>query len=355
MTEIIHAPGWDPLVPPGPDHVDPSTIDLRQLARIRGAMWTVRGPWRFGPRPGSPDNITALEFIYSYGDPMKAFELNDEQKAMLATYTGDGYTHVAFGPLNAASYHGQYPDTDFTSPEMFEVWLDWLQMFWDHGLAPICFLHPDNANLQQTKDVYDHLIRNNARAQRLMRIIVPSGWEPTQYGWSSVTWAEYFKWGHDVLPNALILGHTVTDVDGMVGTDALFNDDDKIVNPGGNASGWARVCPHLHGWLTQSAAFENPTAIGDPNHPDKTNFDNWAALFDKNVRGSYYDRFHNGYAGWPTISLWGNEPIKIYAGEYAAYWSYWNNRPYTESVAWGNRAVLVGADGYLDGGSIFVR
>src|SRR5258708_11979288 len=97
--------------------MDPSTLTLDQLARIRGAMWTVRGPWRFGPRPNSPDNITALEFLYSYGDdPLDASRLSVEQQAMLTMYKSGGYTPSAFGPPCAPSYHGQYPHTPFPPP-----------------------------------------------------------------------------------------------------------------------------------------------------------------------------------------------------------------------------------------------
>jgi hypothetical protein len=329
-------------------HVDPSTIPLAELARIHGAMWTVRGPWRFGPRPGQPDNITALGFLYSYGsDPA---HLSDEQQAMLATYTGLGYTHVVFGPINAASYHGQYPDTDFTSPEMFERWLDWAQVFWDHGLKPIVFFTGNGESLATTQAMWDHLIRGNARAQRLIRIVVPAGWEPTRYGFSSRTWGAFADWAHELLPQALILIHTVADVDAPVGTDALYDDNGK-----GNDAGWAYVAARIHGWLVQSGAFDDPTAHGDPSHPERTNFDNWAVQFSTTERGSYYDRFHNGYAGWPTGSLWGpNIPIMIYAGEYCSYWEYWQNRSYAECTAWGDRAMALGADGYLDSGTVVV-
>jgi hypothetical protein len=331
--------------------VDPATIPLRQLAAIRGAMWTVRGPWQYGPRPNQPDNITALEYIYSYGQPYDshasggAFNLNAEQQAMLNTYRSHGYTHVCFGPVTAQSYRGHYPDFFFDKPDTFNAWLDWLEMFWNHGLAPICFLHPDNWDLEQTKALYEPLIRNNPRAQRLMRIIVPAGWEPAYYNWSSQTWASYMEWGHDILPNALILLHTVPDVDAPGGTDAAGDDNGK-----GNDTVWARVAPTIHGWLHQGTAFENPDVIGDPNHPDKTNYDNWAALFDKDDEKSFYNRFHNGYAGWPTNSLWGDEAIYLYAGEYCSYWNYHDNRPYEEGCHWGDRAVSVGADGYLDSG-----
>src|SRR5438034_11302640 len=87
-----------------------------------------------------------------------------------------------------------------------------------------------------------------------------------------------------------------------------------------------RVTPFLHGWLAQSGAFADPSGHGDPNHPERTNFENWTELFDPNARGSYQDRFQHGYAGWPTFSAWGNAPLRVYAGDYASYCSYWNNR-----------------------------
>ena len=336
-------------------HVNPMQFSQQQLSRIRGAMWTVPGPWRFGPRPGQPNNITAMVSLPIYGDPLKPFDLNDEQKAMIARYKSFGYTHCVFGPPAPGSYHGQYPDNlDYTtSPEMFDIWLDWVQTFWDNGLAPIVFLHEDNTNFDQFFAKYDPLIRNNEKAKRLLRIVVPSGWEPTRYDWSSKTWARYCQWAREVLPDSLVFIHTVADVDAPVGTDALFNDDDPRQNPEGNAGGWARVTPYIHGWLVQTAAFEDPNGHGDPNNPSKTNFDNWKDLWAKNVRGSYYDRFHNGYAGWPRGSAWGpNVPILIIAAEYCSYWVYWQNRSYEEGCTWGDAAMAVGVDGYLDGGTV---
>jgi len=343
--------------------VDPSTLSLRQIAAIRGAMWTVRGGWRFGPRPfqpdpsqpnyhPEPDNVTALEYIYSYGNPYDssapggAFNLNAEQKAMLEEYCSLGYTHACIGPVTAQSYRGHYPDYFFDTPDRFECFLDWLECLWNHGLCPVLFMHPDNWNLQQTQDLYEPLIRSNARAQRLIRACVPSGWEPAQYNWSSNTWASYFKWGHDLLPDALILAHTVPDVDAPGGTDEAGDDNGR-----GNDQVWHTVAPTIHGWLHQSSAFAHPNDHSDPNHPEKSDYDNWADLFAADCPYSFYNRFHFGYAGWPTNSLWGDEPIYLYAGEYAAYWNYHDNRPYAEGEAWGDRAVSVGADGYLDSGA----
>jgi hypothetical protein len=335
----------------GSGGLDPATVSLRQVAALRGAMWTVRGPWQYGPRPGQPSNMTALEYIYSYGDPYNnralggAFNLNDEQRAMMAAYLEDGYTHCCFGPVTAQSYHGEYPDFFFDDPVTFDAWLDWLEMFWQHGIIPVCFLHPDNWDLDQTRALYDPLIANNPRAQRLMRCIVASGWEPAYYNWSAATWASYQQWGHDLLPDALILLHTVPDVDAPGGTDE--NGDD---NGRGNDKVWHDVAPYIHGWLHQASSFEDPNTHGDPNVPANTNYDNWAALFDASDEKSFYNRFHNGYAGWPTVSLWGDEPLCLYSGEFCSYWNYHDNRPYDEGTAWGDRSVAVGADGYLDSG-----
>jgi hypothetical protein len=330
---------------PPPD-ADPSTIPLTELAAIRGAMWTVPGPWRFGPRPGQLDNLTAMEFIYSYGDDPR--NLSDEQNRMLAAYKAPGYTHVAFGPPNAQSYHGLWPDIDFTTgEEAFGKWLDWLQMFYNHQLKPIIFMHPDNATFEETRVLWERLVSYDpVRAKLLMRILVPSGWEPTRYDWSSRTWGLYFDWAHALFPDALILAHTVTDVDAMVGTDALYDDNGK-----GNDAGWRYIAPKIHGWLTQSAAFSDPTAI-EPSS-GRTRYEEWWRMYDKNTNWSYYGRFHNGYAGWPTSSLWGpTTPVRIYAAEYCSYWVTWQGRSYNECVAWGDRAMKVGADGYLDGGSV---
>jgi hypothetical protein len=333
-------------------HLDPSEVSLRTIAAVRGAMWTVRGPWRYGPRPNDPSNVTALEYLYSYGNPYDstavggAFNLNDEQRGMLETYGRQGYTHCCIGPVTAQSYRGHYPDHYFNTPETFEAFLDWLECFWNHGLCPIVFLHPDNWDLAQTKALYDPLIRDHPRAQQLMRAIVPSGWEPAYYNWSSNTWKSYMQWGHELLPNALILLHTVPNVDAPGGTDEAGDD-----NGVGNDKVWHNVAPHIHGWLHQSDAFASPDEIGDPNHPENTNYDNWAALFDKHDEKSFYNRFHNGYAGWPTTSLWGNEPIYVYGGEFCSYWNYHDNRAYEEGCGWGDRCVSVGADGYLDSGA----
>jgi hypothetical protein len=329
------------------EHVDPSGIPLEQLAAIRGAMWPLGtastcGAVPLGPRPGQADNVIATDFITDYPPEVQA--------CIVAELKARGYTHVVMGPLvDSDGYHGIWPPNDWRGAN-FDRFLDALQMFWDAGLAPVVFIHPDGWTFEQTRDELTPLLAT-PRARRLLRIVVPHGWEPCKYECSSWTWAAYGQWARTTLPAALVLLHTVCDVDAPVGTDSRGDD-----NGTGNATGWARVVPFYHGWLTQSCAFEHPDAHGDPNHPDKTNFDNWADLFNPNVRGSYRDRFEHGYAGWPTSSAWGaGKPLLVFAGEYSSYWRFWQHRTEAEGVAWGNRAIASGAAGYLDGGSVPVR
>jgi hypothetical protein len=296
-------------------------------------MWPTGLGLPFGPRPGAQDNIIATDFLNNYSP--------EDQLRLLQWEKDNGYTHVVVGPIvDSDGYHGKYTPNDWRGK--FEEFLDILQTFWDNGQAPIVFIHPDGWTLEQTQELTP--LFQSERAQRLMRIVVPTGWEPTRYGWSSWTWALFGKWARETWPNALVLLHTVTDVDAPVGEDSRGNDTGHP-----NAEGWARVAPYFHGWLVQNNAFESPTQIA-PN--GKTNFQNWQDQFNINVRGSLMQRFHQGYAGWPTFSAWGNSPLTIYAGEYAAYWVFWQNRLYSDAVKWGNAAMVAGAEGYLDGGSV---
>jgi hypothetical protein len=332
------------IVAPTLAHVDPSGIPLADLAAIRGAMWpsgaaATCGGLPFGPRPGAPDNTLATGFITGYSQA--------QQACIIAQLKAWGYTHVVMGPLvDSDGYRGLWAPNDWRGAN-FERFLDAAQQFWDHGLAPIVFLHPDGWSFDRTRDELTPLLQL-PRAQRLLRIVVPHGWEPCRSECSSYTWAAYGQWARQTLPNALALLHTASDVDGPLGTDSRGDDNGRP-----NAEGWARVAPYFHGWLTQSSAFDTPDAHGDPNHPDKTNFDNWQDSFRCSVAYSYCNRFDNGYAGWPTSSAWGpGKPLRVYAGEYASHWKVWRNRPEAEAVRWGDAAIRAGADGYLDGGSV---
>ena len=311
----------------------PEIKPLEELVKIRCAIWTVQGPWPYGPRPYQPDNITAMEYIHTYGgDPAN---LNDTQKAMIQTYKNAGYRNVAYGPiLDPGGYHGLWPATNFTTPDGFRLWLDWLQMYWDNGLIPICFLHVDGATFEETVALYEPLILANLeRCQHLMQIVVPAGWEPAKYEWSSNTWAAYGEWIGRLLPNSLVCLHTVADVDAPVGTDSRGDDNGKD-----NAIGWQRVAQHYHVWLHQGRAFENPNIKGmDTRYPERTNFDNWVNLFNPSDRTSLVGRFNTGYAGWPTHSKWGYKPLQVIPFEWCSYWVCWNGRSVIEGNNWGDR------------------
>lgn len=331
-------------------HKNPSNYRLTDLAAIRGSMWPQCGPnlsLPVGPRPCvggkpvDPTNIIATDFFADYS-PKQQLEIIAELKSR-------GYTHVVMGPLvDSDGYHGIWTPHDWRTE--WDTFLDLVQLFWDHDLAPIVFIHPDGWTLEQTKELTPLLLQ--PRAQQLLRIVVPTGWEPTQYGWSSWTWAAFGQWARETLPKALVLLHTVADTDAPVGTDDLGDDNGRD-----NAEGWARVAQYFHGWLTQSSAFANPNAHGDPNHPANTNAQNWINLFNPNVSGSYQDRFQNGYAGWPTSSAWGEgHPLRVYAAEWAAYFKFWPLagpvRTEAEGCTWGDAAINAGADGALDGCTI---
>jgi hypothetical protein len=257
-----------------------------------------------------------------------------------------GYTHAVIGPIvDSDGYHGAWTPNDWRGK--FDQFLDMAQFLWDNGLAPVVFLHPDGWSFEQTQALTDLFLQ--PRAQKLLRIVVPSGWEPTKYDWSNATWVKYAKWGRETFPNALIAIHTVCDVDAPVGGDALGNDDGTP-----NAEGWRKIAPYIHLWLTQSCTFEHgPDKVDDPN--GRTNFVNWANLFNPNERGSYADRFLHGYANWPTFSAWGpNKGIIACAGEYLSYWVFWQHEPKETARVWGDAAVRAGASCYLDGGTLSV-
>jgi hypothetical protein len=321
-----------------PQHVDPSGIPLGELARIRGAMWSVRLNLPLGPRPGKDDNILATDFFEDYGA--------DDQARILDAYKGRGYTHVVVGPLvDSDGYHGLYPPHDWRGAE-FERFLDELQVFWDAGLTPIVFVHPDGWTFEQTRDTFTPLLQSE-RAQRLIRIVVPSGWEPTRYEWSSQTWTAYARWARETLPNALVLIHTVTDVDAPVGTDAKGDDNGRP-----NAEGWARIAPFIHGWLIQNGPYETAPSANPPLARE------FCAQFKADGDGAelHSVAWHfKGAGGWTRDSAWGKGvPILLYAAEHTAYSSFWQNLPEASSRPWGDLAMSCGADGYLDGGTVDV-
>lgn len=316
-----------------PDHFDPSGVPLEELARIRGAMWTETWGCPLGPRPWQGDNVCATDFLWNYDEATRL--------AIVQHLVDLGYTHAVVGPIvDSDGYHGAWTPNDWRGK--FDQFLDQAQYLWDHGLAPVVFIHPDGWSFEQTQGLT--ALFQQPRAQKLLRIIVPAGWEPTRYEWSNATWIRYMQWGHQTFPNAIIGIHTVSDVDAPVGTDALGDDNGKL--PNGDA--WGRITPYLHFWLVQASAYEHKDEIEN----GKTTFQNWVDLYNPSVRASYADRFQHGYAGWPTWSAWGpGKPMMVCAGEYLAYWTFWQRVDRSVARTWGDAAVGAGAPCYLDGGT----
>lgn len=304
------------------EHVDPSKFSLDELSRIKCSIWTARCNIPYGPRPNQDDNILAMDFIDLYDFPT--------QQRMMYDYKSRGYNSCAQGPFNGQGYHGQYPDIDYTNH--FDDWLDVQQMLWDNQIKPIVFIHPDGWELNQM-DVYDRLL-SSARAQRLIRIVVYTGWEPAKYEWTNEYWVRWLVKQKQLFPNALHLVHTVADVDALTG-----GEDYRI--PGfTNATAWVNTVPYLHGWLIQIGGYLGAAT------PSADAFKNSMQDYVRDL----HRRFHNGYAGWPTNSEWGNKPLKLYMFEYAAYNDYWLNWPEDEARKLGQYAMEAGADGYGDGG-----
>ena len=323
-----------------PQNVDPSNIPLTELAKVCGAMWSSRWSGRYGPRPGQPDNILAMDYYESY-EPAERQQMRDIYT------TGRPYTHAVTGPLVDEGYHGQYPAVSIVSQVDFDRYLDCMQEWWDHPrrIIPVHFVTPNawsEAQLEQLWPLY-----RQPRAQQLLRVVV-LGWEPTDYGWPNAEWVRRLKKMSEVFPNALWLVHTWTEIDAMVG-----GSDDPVVQraqqSGTWAEAWANIVPYLHGWLMQVGPYQTAPSA------DPTLAGNFEALFRPRVSGSMWQRFHLGYAGWPTFSAWGaSTPLKVYNAECTAYTSYWRNLPEASAQAWGDLAMQSGSDGFLDGGTVSV-
>lgn len=323
--------GLDPPVPgPGPS---PDEWTPEKLCAVRGAMWTARLDIPYGPRPDRPDNINALDYAESFDPPTR--------RRMYTNFRAEHYTHCVDGPMVDEGYHGQYPATDFRGNP--DAYFDVMAEKWGAGICPVHFAYPDSYGFDAGS--FDQFVRDfepiyrSARAQQLVRLIVPYGWE-RGYEVTSAMWVRMFEWTRSVLPAALIAVHLRADQDAPTG-----GHDDQI--PGWtNAKAWAAVAPFVNLWLVQNGGYVNE---GQPR-PSPTFLRNFTDQFRPEVRGSLADRFVNGYAGWPTSSANGvNKPIGLIAGEFASYVDYWQNFPEIEAQRLGDAAIEAGALGSLDG------
>ncbi len=310
--------------------LNPSRLPV-DLLKIRGAMWTARAPIPFGPRPNQPDNILAMDYYETYDAA--------NRKIMLDIYAGQHhYTHAVTGPLvDPGGYHGQYPSSPTVPTQAeFDAYLDGLEEWEQRGVVAIHFCSPDGWTLDQMKQLEPLFLQ--PRAQRLFRLVVPRGWEPALES-DNASWVAWLQWGERVFPTAKRLIHMVADHDAPH-WDAGMD----------NATAWANVVPYIHGWPVQNAGYAvKGGPIASPEFVS-----NFTAQFDENAgSNSLTSRFRKGYAGWPTTSANGG-PLKVYAGEFAAYGDYWDNYPESEAIRLGNLALDAGADGSLDGCTVNV-
>jgi hypothetical protein len=329
--------------PTGP--FDPATVPLAELKRIRGAIWpNCHGELvlPLGPRPGQPDNICAPTYLDRY--PVDLWE------PIAAMLRGRGYWTVDMGPSvgDYTGYHGQFPPVtpwpvDASPAEKQRHWdlhlsvHDW---WWQHGFSTVEFLHPDGWTFEQTRDFFTPLL-DQPRSRQLLRIVVPTGWEPAKYEWSNATWCQYFTWIRDLLPDALCLVHLTTDIDAPVGTDAL----EPVAVPNGTA--WDRIIhAGCDGWLLQNG----PYSSGPDADPDLAQ--HFAAQFMATGLGAalHSVAWHfQGNAGWPYAPS-----FLLINAECTSYTGYWNNLPEPQREAWGDLAMQSGADAYFDGGTVGV-
>jgi len=147
---------------------------LIERARIRGSMFTARFPMSLGPRPGQPSNILAMVAM--------PFLPQSEQDAAFGAYLDRGYTHAVSGPIvDPGGNHGIYPPSDFTQADAFNRYLDVLERGSTRGLQWIHFVKPDNWTLDEVQRELEPLYRQ-PRAQELLGLVIPAGWEPGRFG-----------------------------------------------------------------------------------------------------------------------------------------------------------------------------
>jgi hypothetical protein len=297
-----------------------------------------------GPRPGTAFNIIAATYLLRYPENVR--------EPMATILRGRGYWNVDTGPSvgDYGGYHGQYPNpdpwpVDASSSEKQRQWgkhLDELQWWWDHGFAPIEFLHPDGWTFEQTRDFFSPLLQTE-RARKLLRLVVPSGWEPAHYEWSNATWCLYFQWISAMLPDCVPLVHLVADCDAPVGTDAY----EPVAVPNGEA--WRRIyAAGCRGWLIQNGPYDNGL-----NTPElKANFQAQFQTTGYAAETRSVAWHFMGNAGWPKLIQLPDpdDDLLLINGEATAYPGYWNNLPEPTREDVGDAAMAAGAYGYFDSG-----
>lgn len=272
----------------------------------------------YGPRPGQPNNI----FFVDEADVI--WDLNPElADALLQPWVARGATGCAAGPIYAAGYHGQYPDTNWIGRgDRYAEFLTWLvqripsitlflipdvppyydgwtkEYFWDRirrDLEPV-YRHPE--------------IQALAKAGNLR---VCSQWE--QFS-STERMAQVWDWMADVFPDAKRFWHNPAGH----GSPCLSTEDEK--------GGWESAFKHgLTGMLLQGDFVES----NDLRHHDIETIirlpEDQRNVMEQMMYGLWdiYRRF-NGIDGSPwggPMLTWNGTPGEVEAFEGTAYGCYW--------------------------------
>lgn len=303
------------------------TLDLRTLARFRGSLFTVQAPgFPYGPRPMDPTNV-----LFEY----TTYDRAEDRKRWLSAYLERGYTHAPEGPLVDPGYHGIVPGCDWRG-DNFQRFLDICEEASDVGIEFLYFLRPDGWSLEQCKSEFTDIFQSD-RAQRVMKIIVGSGWEwGGRYGLSNAEYVANHQWACECFPTALHGIHLPNDQDGPVG----HGDE------GTPGQGWPTLFPYLHFWLLYYDGYTSGTS------PTPTA--EFVANYQSAIRDVHHRFTTGGPAGdWPTSSRWGQgQRLLTPVGEYASFATTWEGWPESQARLLGDLGVAAGADGYMDGGTV---
>ncbi len=288
-------------------HADPWALNDIAVRTYRGSIATVQMNLPYGPRPNRDNNVLFTGMYPSYGA--------EDRAKMRAAYKARGYTHWALGPLNAGSYHGDYPPLDFRSnPDAF---LDLVQELYDDGFIPAIALVPPegdrgyNVNDKLDWDAIERdltPIYSSPRFQKLARLVF-FAWEPNPVVDTSAEWLRAVQWMARVFPGAIRAIHFTA------GHGAPCNGSD-LRRGMTEATCWAAVAPYLHQFFAQDASM-----FGWYVDPKRTPWEQWTYNVMDGCR-----RFSTGYGGFPRSSAAPGRPIDWVWFEFGAYGVYngWN-------------------------------
>lgn len=295
--------------------VDPFSIPTEELLNFRGSIWTARAKVPFGPRPMQDDNILAMDYFESYNDA--------DQQTMLEGYVKQrGYRHAPFGALIDEGYHGQYPGVDFrTNPAWYA---GVMQKMWNGGAYPVLFMSPNNWSHEDCENILTPIYQM-PEFQRVVRLVVPYGWEPGGYNISNADWVRRFQWARRCFPNAIMGIHMIADFDAPIG-----GNDGAPIGSMTKQEAWTNVAnAGAQFFLDQVAGY-----INGPEVPTQAFIDGMS----ERVR-YFVQHFRD----------WGID-LSYIGGEYAAYADYWQNFNEKYAVQIGKLCMDNGARGFFDGG-----